>query len=531
MRFGICVFPLLTARIARFVDILGRYPRRVLVSIVSPLQSATTEKIGLPYWMDRVLDEHSNVGGALPAEPIHDLRVSLRRCIVIADVLRDLDPACDWKSMRKSARRTFQRLGTLRDTQVLTEWIEKLGASGDASTDVLREALEKKHEQDRIAARTAIREFDRKEWRTWRRECAQHYRHVVSDRTACESLVLEIWESVRDLNRRAQRSRSLLAYHRLRVGLKKFRYAVENFLPSMYPAWASDLKFVQDLLGEIHDLTVLDQMIVKSRSLFEEAAFTAWRAKLEDERSSRLQQYRTKMARKMSPLRIWREGLPAEKDLRCAGLARLRAWAFFITPDFPGARRTARLSLQIYDGLANCGVIGKDSPIEERFILHAAALLQEVGRFKRGKAYHKESYRMIRKVSPPPGWTKRDLEFAALVARFHRRALPYPDHEKLRVYELPLRQSLIRLAAILRLANAFQAKPYRAMRRLHVESDPAFLVIRAEGFRGQDPIDSKLSVARRFLEFVFQRPVHILAPGTRMMAPQIVRQTKRSDAA
>jgi CHAD domain-containing protein len=481
--------------------------------------------------MDRVLDEHSNVGGALPAEPIHDLRVSLRRCILIADVMRDLDPGCHWKAMRKSARRTFQRLGTLRDTQVLAEWIEKLGLAGEASTDALLTELKKQHEQDRTDGRAAIREFDRKEWRAWRRECAKHYRHVVSNRAACESLLLEIWENIRDLNRRAQRSRSLLAYHRLRVGLKKFRYAVENFLPSMYPGWAPDLKVVQDLLGEIHDLTMLDQMVVKRRELFDETAFTAWRAKLEEERASRLQQYRTIMAGKSSLLRVWREGLPSEKDLRSTGLARLAEWAAFVTPDFPLVRRTARLSLQLYDGLENCGLIPKDSQIEERLILHAAALLKEVGRFKTGKAYHKESYRMIRKLSPPPGWTKKDLELTALVARFHRRALPYPDHARLRVYELPLRQSLIRLAAIVRMADAFQAKPYRAIRRVQVENGPGFLVIRAEGFHDRDDVNSKLSVARRFLEFVFQRSVHILAPGTRMLAPRLVSPATRSDAA
>jgi CHAD domain-containing protein len=498
---------------------------------LSQTHSIAEEKVGLPYWADRVLEEHSNIGGALPAAPIHDLRISLRRCILIADVMRDLDPVCDWKTMRKSARRTFQRLGTLRDTQVLTEWIEKLGTPDEPSTNALLEALKKKHEQDRIDARAAVREFDRKQWRAWRRECARHYRHVVADRPACESLIIEILENVRDLNRRAQRSRSLLAYHRLRVGLKKFRYAVENFLPTIYPGWAPDLKLLQDLLGEIHDLTVLDQMIVKSRGLFEEAAFTAWRAKVEEERTARLRQYRAKVAGRTSPLRAWREGLPAEKDLRSTGLARLGEWASFVTPDFPRVRRAARLSLQLYDGLANCGLIGKDSQIEERFILHAAALLQESGRFKKGKAHHKESYRMIRKKNPPPGWTKRDLEFVALVARFHRRALPYPDQAKLRVYELPLRQSLIRLAAILRLADAFQGKSYRAIRRLQVENGPGFLVIRAEGFRDRDPINSKLSVARRFLEFVFQRSVHILAPGTRMMAPRIVRAAARSDAA
>lgn len=504
---------------------------RALVSTVSQPESTTPEKIGLPYWMDRVLEEHSKAGGALPAEPIHDLRVSLRRCILIADVMRDLDPGRDWKSMRKSARRTFERLGTLRDTQVLIEWVEKLGLPGEASTEALLAILNKRNEQDRIGAREGIREFDRKQWRAWRREFAKHYRHVLSNRAACESLILEIWESVRDLNRRAQRSRSFLAYHRLRVGLKKFRYAVENFLPPMYQGWAPDFKLLQDLLGEVHDLTVLDQMVVKSGVLFEEAALTAWRQKIEEARSSRLQQYRVKMAGRTSPLRSWREGLPAEKDLRSTGLARIAEWSSFVTPDFSRARRTARLSLQLYDSLANCGLAGKDSQIEERLILHAAALVQDVGRFKKGKAYHKESYRMVRKISPPPGWSKKDLELAALLARFHRRALPYPDHEKLRVYELPLRQSLIRLAAILRLANAFHSKPYRAVRRLQVENGPGFLVVRADGFRDRSSLSSKLSVARRFLEFAFQRSVHILAPGTRMMAPRIVRPATRSDAA
>ncbi len=493
--------------------------------------SATEEKVGLPYWMDRVLEEHSNVGGTLPAEPIHDLRISLRRCTLIAEIMRGLDPGADWKAMRKSARRAFQQLGTLRDTQVLAEWIEKLRDPGDTSADALLGVLKKKHEQDRSDSRTALREFDRKEWRTWRREFAKRYLRVVSDRAACESLVLEIWESVRDLNRRAQRSRSFRAYHRLRVGLKKFRYAVENFLPSMYQGWAADLKLLQDLLGEIHDLTVLDQMIVKNRILFEESALAAWRAKVDAKRSSQLHEYRAKMTGRNSPLRIWREGLPAEKDLRSTGLARLGEWAAFVTPDFPRVRRTARMSLQVYDGLANCGLIGKESRIEERFILHAAALLQEAGRFKKGKAYHKESYRMIRKISPPPGWTKKDMEYVALVARFHRRALPYPDHAKLRVYELPLRQSLIRLAAIVRLANAFQAKSCRGVRRLQVENGPGFLVIRADGFRDRDPIDSKLSAARRLLEFVFQRSVHILATGTQMLVPRIVRPAARSDAA
>ncbi len=99
----------------------------------------------------------------------------------------------------------------------------------------------------------------------------------------------------------------------------------------------------------------------------------------------RLKQYRAKMAGKASPLRTWREGLPAEKDLRATGLARLGEWASFVTPDFARVRRTARLALQLYDGATNCGLMPKEPPLEERLILHAAALLQESGRIKRGR--------------------------------------------------------------------------------------------------------------------------------------------------
>lgn len=481
--------------------------------------------------MDRVLEEHSKVGAELHPVAVHDLRISLRRCILIADVMRDLDPGAEWKPMRKAAKRLFHRLGALRDSQVFTEWIEKLRAPDDTSADWLLQSLKDGNEKNRAGARDAVKEFDRKQWRGWIRNLASHYHHVASDRPACESLAYEIWEAVGDLHRRAQKSRSQIAYHRLRVGLKKFRYAVENFLPSMYSGWAPDLKFVQDLLGEVHDLHVLERAIARRKGLMDESARGAWIGKLREERSSRIQQYRAKMAGKSSPLWTWREGLPADRELRSAGLAQLAQWAYFLTPDYSRVRRLARLSLQLYDGLVHCGLAGRESDFEERFILQAAALMQEVGHFHDGKAHHKESYRMIRKVSPPAGWTKKDLDLAALIARFHRRALPRPDHKILRAYDLPLRNSLVLLAAILRFANALHAKPYRGVRRLEVEECSGVIVVRAEGFSDHDPLETKLSVARRLLEFACQRSVHILAPGSRIMSPRVLRPAMRIDAA
>jgi len=498
---------------------------------VAQAHSTNPEKVGLTHWMDRVLEEHSKLGGDLPAEPVHDLRVALRRCILIADVMRDIDPSADWNSMRKAARRIFHRLGVLRDTQILTEWIEKLRSPDDPSTESLLESLKAVHEKDRSLTKDALKDFDRKQWRAWTRDLASHYRHVAGNRPACESLVLEMWERVRDLHRSAQKTCSRVAYHRLRVALKKFRYAVENFLPSTYPAWEADLKSLQDLLGEAHDLSVLEQAMARHGIIPDEEIRAAWHKKLEDERLSRIHQYRAKMAGKFSPLWVWREGLPAEREWQAVGLSRLAEWAYFLTPDITRVRRVARLSLQLYDGLSNCGLVAQDPNMEARYILRAAALLQEVGHFKKGKAHHKESYRMIRKIAPPAGWSKRDIEITASIARFHRRALPRSDHRILRTYEFPLRNSLVLLAAVLRFANAFHAKPYRSVRRLEVEDVSGVIVVRADGFPDREPLSSKLSVARRLLESTCQRAVHILPPGTRMMAPRIVQPAKRSDAA
>lgn len=498
---------------------------------MSPARSINPEKIGLPCWMDRVLDEYSKVDGELSPEPVHDLRVALRRCIVIADIMRDMDPTGDWKTMRKSARRVFVHLGALRDTQVRTEWIEKLRTPGDSSMDQLLESLKLQHEKDRAAAQEALKNFDRKQWRAWSKQLSGHYRHVAANRPACESLIFEAWETVHSLHRRAQKSRSRVAYHRLRGGLKKFRYAVENFLPSMYPGWAPDLKIVQDLLGEAQDLSVLEQAMVKHLRDSEVEARAAWRKKIEAERMVRVRQYREKMAGKSSPLWVWREGLTPDRELRSAGVSRLSEWAYFATPDVSRVRRVSRLSMQLYDGLSNCGLIAQNPYMEGRSILQAAALLQEVGRLKKGKAHHKESYRMIRKIAPPAGWSKRDMEMTALIARFHRRALPRPDHKILKTLDPSMRQWLILLAAILRFANAFQSKPYRAIRRLTVEDISGVIVVRPEGFSDREQLSPKLSAARRLLEFTCQRAVHILAPGTRLMAPRVLRPVTRSDAA
>ena len=100
--------------------------------------------------------------------------------------------------------------------------------------------------------------------------------------------------------------------------------------------------------------------------------------------------------------------------------------------------------------------------------MQAAALLHDVGRFKDEKGHHKASYQMIRRLPPPLGWRAQDLLTAGIVARYHRGALPRAGQRPLRGLPLGQRQDITRLAAILRLANAFDASRDHRVQRLQV---------------------------------------------------------------
>jgi CHAD domain-containing protein len=59
------------------------------------------EKAGLAYWARRVIEELDKVIHSFDPEPVHDLRVSLRRCRSMADGFLAVDPDPGWKQLKK----------------------------------------------------------------------------------------------------------------------------------------------------------------------------------------------------------------------------------------------------------------------------------------------------------------------------------------------------------------------------------------------------------------------------------------------
>jgi CHAD domain-containing protein len=481
-------------------------------------------KLGLRAWMERVLVECDRAEVGFDADAVHDLRVALRRCRSLADGVMAIDPDASWKDMKKAGKKVFQALGELRDMQVMAEWIEKLspGAMENAANRVSTEnrgdavvvkLLDHVHARELACKQLALKDlnqFDRKQWRRWSLDLPRRAGRVRPGSVVYLHLALEKWVAAYDLHKHALRTRSRVALHTLRIGIKRFRYTVENFLPQQHALWGSDLKELQDLLGEVHDLDVLWATAVEIAAFPDAESRAGWLAKVNAEREKRVARYRELMVGRESLWRVWRAALPSGAALRAAALTRLRVWAGYLDPDFVHSQRVARLALALYDGLRAQGLLEAPSADERREVLQAAAFMHDVGKAKGAENHQKKSYRMIRGLARPLGWSARELELAAVVARYHRGALPHPRGKILQLLELPDRHVAVELAGVLRLAKALDSRNGHEP-RLEVQRQDDFVLVRATGYSALERSAEEVAAARHLLETVLRRPVMVWA--------------------
>jgi len=242
---------------------------------------------------------------------------------------------------------------------------------------------------------------------------------------------------------------------------------------------------------------------------------------------------------------VWRGGLPQGKQIKEIATQRMRLWAKALDPDFAHSERVARLALELYDGLVSAGMFRSRKALAEsngaeedaRSVLNVAAVLHDVGMSEGKKKHHKESQELIQKHGTPLGWKAESMKQAALVARFHCGALPRRGHKQLRDLLAGEQKLVIRLAAILRLANALDDEhDGKVLRVKVVNSEPAArtngfrqkpatldrdqaLVIEAEGYADGTPTAQAVAAERYLLETVLRRPVFVRpASGSRLSA-------------
>jgi exopolyphosphatase / guanosine-5'-triphosphate,3'-diphosphate pyrophosphatase len=129
-------------------------------------------------------------------------------------------------------------------------------------------------------------------------------------------------------------------------------------------------------------------------------------------------------------------------------------------------------------------------------LLCVAAWLHDIGHFVSERSHHKHSMYLILQ-SDIFGLSARDLHLVALTARYHRRASPKPVHELYGQLDRDRRIAVVKMAALLRVADAL-SRPLHKLKRdiqatiedrqviLHVKSagEP---ILEKQALRGKGP--------------------------------------------
>jgi exopolyphosphatase/guanosine-5'-triphosphate,3'-diphosphate pyrophosphatase len=127
------------------------------------------------------------------------------------------------------------------------------------------------------------------------------------------------------------------------------------------------------------------------------------------------------------------------------------------------ASRVARLALRIFD---QTEVLHR-LQTGQRELLEAAALLHEAGMHVSFQGHHRHSYYLISHAGLR-GFTGDQVAVLANVARYYRKAVPDLEHENFAVLSKSQQESVVKLTAVLRIADALDRSRHGAVRDVGV---------------------------------------------------------------
>ena len=170
------------------------------------------------------------------------------------------------------------------------------------------------------------------------------------------------------------------------------------------------------------------------------------------------------------------------------------------------ARHVATLSRKLFSDLADEHLL---EPRKE-LILYLAALLHEIGLYINTRSNHKHAMYLIRN-SEMFGLSRRDVLLIALVARYHRRSSPQPQHDGYSTLNRFDRITVSKLAAILRLAIALDDSRSQRIKDIQCRTDGKKLVMTATGVEDVSLEQLALRQSGSLFEEVYGMQVQIRA--------------------
>jgi len=141
------------------------------------------------------------------------------------------------------------------------------------------------------------------------------------------------------------------------------------------------------------------------------------------------------------------------------------------------SQQVARLALLLFDQMRDL------HGLSDRYanLLHAAAMLHDIGLFIAYEKHHKHSYYLI-KSSGPNSFDPIELDLIANIARYHRKAHPSPKHLPFSQLSAVQQDAVRKLSAILRVADALDYGRQSKVQSVEcVRPLPRVLSIRLQG--------------------------------------------------
>jgi hypothetical protein len=318
------------------------------------------------------------------------------------------------------------------------------------------------------------------------------------DGDAALCLALERHSEAAELHRRALRTEKMKPWHELRIGIKHFRYNVENLLPKLNAAWGSDLKRVQDLLGDVHDLDVLAGTVRATAA--DSAALAKWLETIARERNERIETYRQLALGATSLWNQWRAGLPVNGRVEETAEARLKATARAADPNFSKSMSEGRLAKQIYKELHRAKTEPALNARELDAVMRVAATLHGIAPEGTRKAANKDARKFLAALPAPPGWSADDWQLLALAVRYHRGAAPASEGGRFAKLNGAQQGRILVIAGMLRIARALRKVGVNAGAKVRIATKPDSVEIFVEGFLEAQMAPKGLVVGKQMLE-------------------------------
>jgi CHAD domain-containing protein len=255
----------------------GHVPASRTIGIVAEDTMSEAALKVLRFHLGRMQRREAGTRSGIDAEDLHDMRVATRRMRAAWRVFDGAFKAGKTKKLRRQLEAVADRLGAVRDLDVLIEGLEAYSVGIDEPLRPGLEPLLSLWRRQRTAARAQlIGELDSDRYASFLRDMTQFVEvgansaialggplapHRVRDRAASE--IWSAYETIRAYELVLPWA-DIETLHELRTATKWLRYAIEFFCDALGPDGSGLLTRVvamQDHLGSLHDADVASKLV------------------------------------------------------------------------------------------------------------------------------------------------------------------------------------------------------------------------------------------------------------------------------